>query len=312
MTLEQLLTEWMTNRQRERIKTQTWTRYQGLIHLHILPQLGMQSVETFTRRQINDFLVKQRKEGNLRYHGGLSAISVNLIHSILHMAFEYACDMEIVKENPCDKIRRAPIAENHQVKAFTLEEQVKLEQQIMKKDDVRLFGILLCFYTGLRIGELLSLEWTDFNENCTVLTVSKTTYRGKDDEGNWQIFVDTPKTKSSYRWIPLPEHISRKFSEIRKTSKSRYVISNKKHQRMSVRSYQYMFEKLTIDAEVRKLNFHAIRHTFTTRALERGMDVKTLSEIMGHKDVTITLNRYAHSMSETKIAMMHKMTKLYK
>ena len=78
---------------------------------------------------------------------------------------------------------------------------------------------------------------------------------------------------------------------------------------MSIRSYQYMFEKLTERAGVRKLNFHALRHTFATRAIECGMDIKTLSEIMGHKNASITLNRYAHSMMDTKIEMMNRLPK---
>ena len=91
----------------------------------------------------------------------------------------------------------------------------------------------------------------------------------------------------------------------KETAKSDYVIENKKGERMSIRSYQYMFEKLTERAGVRKLNFHALRHTFATRAIECGMDIKTLSEIMGHKNASITLNRYAHSMMDTKIEMMN-------
>ena len=80
---------------------------------------------------------------------------------------------------------------------------------------------------------------------------------------------------------------------------------------MSIRSYQYLFERLTEKAGVRKLNFHALRHTFATRALECGMDIKTLSELMGHQNATITLNRYAHSMMDTKIIAMNKLEKLF-
>lgn len=97
------------------------------------------------------------------------------------------------------------------------------------------------------------------------------------------------------------------MKEYSMTSKSNYVIENKKNERMSIRSYQYIFEKITEKVGVRKLNFHAIRHTFATRAIECGIDIKTLSEIMGHKNASITLNRYAHSMLDTKIAMMNKM-----
>ena len=94
-------------------------------------------------------------------------------------------------------------------------------------------------------------------------------------------------------------------------AQSDFLVENKKAERMPIRSYQYLFERLTETAGGRKLNFHALRHTFATRALECGMDIKTLSELMGHKNATITLNRYAHSMMDTKIAAMNKLEKLF-
>ncbi len=311
MTLTELLYEWMENEQRERIKTQTYARYMGLIQLHIIPSLGEHNVGTLTRRQIGDFLAEKRHAGNNRFDGGLSPISVNLMLSILNMAFEYACDRELLENNPCDRVKRVPVVDRRHADAFTKEEQRKLEHIIEAEDDDRLFGIILCFYTGLRIGELLALEWKDLNEDCSILTVSKTVYRGKNENGDWRLCVDTPKTRSSFRRIPLPEHLCAILAKKRNFSPSPYIVQNKKGERMSIRSYQYIFERLTEKAGVRKLNFHAIRHTFATRALENGMDIKTLSEIMGHKDASITLNRYAHSMMETKIEMMKKMTKIF-
>ncbi len=311
MTIKQLLDEWMNNQQKDRIKQQTIARYQGLIDLHIAPALGDQEITTATRRQIYEFLTSKRHSGNHRFDGGLSPISINLMQSILNMAFEYACDIELVENNPCTHVKRVPAIDRRKAEAFTKEEQRLIEQVIFEEQDARLFGILLCFYTGLRIGELLGLEWTDLNRDCTILTVSKTVYRGKDDDGKWQVCVDDPKTSSSFRIIPLPTHISNQLRFLRNMSISKYVVSNKKHERMSTRSYQYLFEKVTQKANVRKLNFHAIRHTFATRAIENGMDIKTLSEIMGHKDASITLNRYAHSMLDTKIEMMNRMTKIF-
>ncbi len=311
MTTTELLTEWMTNEQQERIKAQTYARYKGLIDLHIVPALGEQDISILTRRQISDFLTEKRHSGNRRYDGGLSPISINLMLSILNMAFDYAYDREYVENNPCDRVKRVPAIDRKHADAFTKEEQRKLEQTIEAEDDDRLFGIILCFYTGLRIGELLGLEWCDISEDCRILTISKTVYRGKDKNGEWQLCIDDPKTASSYRLIPLPQHISDHLCSLREKSNSRYVVQNKKGERMSIRSYQYIFERLTEKAGVRKLNFHAIRHTFATRALENGVDIKTLSDIMGHKDASITLNRYAHSMMDTKIEMMKRMTKIF-
>ena len=144
-----------------------------------------------------------------------------------------------------------------------------------------------------------------------ILHIQKTVYREKNAEGEWQLFVDRPKTAASERMVPLPGYLAEDLRIYGRGVRSEFVIENKKAERMSIRSYQYLFERLTEKAGVRKLNFHALRHTFATRALECGMDIKTLSELMGHKNATITLNRYAHSMMDTKIAAMNKLEKLF-
>ncbi len=310
MTTSELLKEWMTKEQKERVKAQTYSRYMSLIDLHIIPSLGKDNIEEVTRICIKSFISEKQQTGNRKNGKGLSAITVNLIISVLKMAFEYAFDQDLIKSNPCDRIKRIPVSNVKYIDAFTKQEQKKIEKHIEREKDDRVFGIVLCFYTGLRIGELIGLEWSDLNSDFNILTVSKTVYRGKDESGKWQICTDEPKTASSFRKIPLPDHITKALIEQYKRSRSKFIVANKKYERMSVRSYQYIFEKLTERLEVRKLNFHAIRHTFATRALETGMDIKTLSEIMGHKNAAITLNRYAHSMMETKIQMMKRMTKI--
>jgi len=309
MTTQTLLTEWLETYEKEHIKSRTYSRYQGIITAHINPTLGEQHIETLSRRDIQEFLSNQKAEGNIRTGGGkLSATSANLMLTVLNLAFEYACDMEIIEQNPCTRIRRSR-EDAKKVEAFTKDEQRKIENAIIKSEDSRLFGIFLCLYTGIRIGELLALEWSDVDIQRGFINVNKTVYRDKDESGEWQLIVDKPKTTSSDRVIPLPSYIAEMMKVRKEISRSDYVIENKKGERMSIRSYQYMFERLTEKAGVRKLNFHALRHTFATRAIECGMDIKTLSEIMGHKNASITLNRYAHSMMDTKIEMMNRLPK---
>ena len=308
MTTQNLLTEWLEASQKERVKPRTYARYQGLITTHINPLLGAQKIENLRRRDIQQFLSKQKAEGNIRSGGKLSATSTNLILTVLNLAFEYACDMEMIEQNPCERIQRSR-DDAKKAEAFTKDEQQKLEKAIMESKDSRLFGILLCLYTGVRIGELLGLEWADVDLLRGFIHINKTVYRNKNANGEWQLIVDKPKTISSDRVIPMPSYITELLTSHKPASRSAYVIENKKGERMSIRSYQYMFEKLTEKAGVRKLNFHALRHTFATRAIECGMDIKTLSEIMGHKNASITLNRYAHSMMDTKIEMMNKLPK---
>ncbi len=309
MKTSELLFEWLENYEKEHIKLRTYRRYQGLIELHINPEIGEMDISELSRRQIQEFLIKKKKGGNIRTGETLSATSTNLMLTILNMTFEYAIDMELVEHNPCNRLKRSPEG-SRKIEAYTKDEQRRLEMTIKQEDDRRLFGIILCLYSGLRIGELLGLEWRDVDLQKGIITIDKAIYREKDDNNVWQLYVDKPKTASSQRVIPLPPFVAEELQHHKSTSKSEFVVENKKAQRMSIRSYQYMFERITEKAGVRKLNFHALRHTFATRAIECGMDIKTLSEIMGHKNASITLNRYAHSMMDTKIEMMNRLQKI--
>lgn len=309
MTTQNLLTEWLESYQKEHIKARTYSRYQGLIAMHIVPTLGKRNISELGRKEIQDFLTQQKKDGNMRNGEKLSATSTNMMLSVLNLAFEYACDMEYIEENPCVRVRRTK-AETKKVEAFTVEEQRAIESEIARSDDRRLHGIILCLYTGLRIGELLGLSWDDVDLDRGVINITKTVYREKNESGVWQLCVDTPKTKASDRVIPLPEYITNMLRQDSETAQTPYVVENKKGERMSIRSYQYIFEKLTERAGVRKLNFHALRHTFATRAIECGMDIKTVADIMGHQNASITLNRYAHCMLDHKIEMMQKLPRV--
>lgn len=309
MTTQNLLTEWLEVFQKEHIKAQTYSRYRGLISLHIVPMLGSKSISELGRREIQEFLNQQKKNGNVKNGEKLSATSTNMMLTVLNLAFEYACDMEYIEENPCVRVRRTK-TETKKIEAFTVQEQRAIEAEVVRSGDRRLHGILLCLYTGLRIGELLGLTWNDIELERGIIKITKTVYREKDDSGIWQLFVDTPKTKASNRVIPLPEYITDILRQDRQTAQTAHIVENKKGERMSIRSYQYLFAKLTERAGVRQLNFHALRHTFATRAIECGMDIKTVADIMGHRNAAITLNRYAHCMLDHKIEMMRKLPRI--
>ena len=233
MTTEKLLTEWLEVYQKEHIKARTYSRYQGLITMHIVPILGERNISELGRREIQEFLTQQKKDGNMRNGEKLSATSTNMMLSVLNLAFEYACDMEYIEENPCVRVRRTK-AETKKVEAFTVEEQRAIEREIVRSEDMRLHGILLCLYTGLRIGELLGLTWNDVDLDRGVIKITKTVYREKDERGTWQLCVDAPKTKASDRVIPLPEYITNMLREDYENAKTPYVVENKKGERMSI------------------------------------------------------------------------------
>lgn len=231
MTTQNLLTEWLENYQKEHIKARTYRRYQGLITMHIVPTLGERNISELGRREIQEFLTQQKKDGNVRNGEKLSATSTNMMLSVLNLAFEYACDMEYIEENPCERVRRTK-SEAKKIEAFTVEEQRAIEVEIERSDDRRLHGVLLCLYSGLRIGELLGLTWNDVDLDRGVIKITKTVYREKNESGTWQLCVDTPKTKASNRVIPLPEYITDMLRQNYRSAKTPYIVENKRGERM--------------------------------------------------------------------------------
>jgi len=201
------------------------------------------------------------------------------------------------------------------VQVFSINEQRLIENAISHSEDIRTLGILLTFYTGIRLGELCALKWSDFDYEAGTMSVTKTVTRVKNMQGGnckTKLLVGAPKSQKSMRKIPLPAFLldmHKKYS-YKCTSENCYLISGT-NTPTDPRAYQKLYKKVLKDACVKDHKFHAIRHTFATRALELGVDIKTLSEILGHANVSITLNIYAHSLMEQKKIAMDKLNELH-
>ena len=278
-----------------------------LLAQHILPKFGEMELDDLTPLVLQRFISELMEHGNLRTGDGLSANTVNAIITVIQSALKVANNLAYIGTYTADKIKR-PKANEKQVECFTTSEQKRIEQAVLMDKRPKMFGIILCLYTGLRIGELLALEWTDIDFSKGELTVSKTCHDAKTENGYCRV-TDVPKTQTSRRVIPIPRQILPLLREQKKKSKSTFVVGEDRVQ--SVRSYQYSFSLLLKKLSIPHHGFHALRHTFATRALECGMDVKTLSEILGHKNSVVTLNRYAHSLMPHKHDAMNRLGKLF-
>lgn len=238
----------------------------------------------------------------------LSANTVNGIISVLKSSLRRAVLMGIADKEFTSAIVR-PKHKEKPIGCFSKEEQRLLERYIFEKHDSRLFGIVLCLYTGLRIGELLALTWSDLDLRKGFLTVSKSCRDGWKN-GAYVKIIDTPKPDCSARVIPVPKQLLPLLKKHKKSYFGNYVICGNRPHGAQIRTYQKSFELLLKRLGLPHKGFHSLRHTFATRALECGMNVKTLSEILGHKNPSVTLKRYAHSMLEHKIEMMNKLGRL--
>ncbi len=301
------LIQWLENYVKPISKERTYTRYSEIVAGHIIPRLGEYETQDLTPYILQCFVTCLTNHGNLKTGEGLSPSTVNSIITVVQNSLRTAYTLGYAKEYIADKVKRPKIQEKR-IECFSAYEQKKIEKYVLEPGKENLFGILLCLYTGLRLGELLALEWNDIDFSKQEINVNKSCHDGRKNDTFGRI-TEFPKTLSSIRIIPIPKQLMPILKEKKRKSRSIYVVSNGE-KIMAFRSYQRAFDTVLRKVNVPHRGFHSLRHTFATRALECGMDVKTLSEILGHKSPTVTLNRYVHSLMEHKKNMMNLVGKL--
>ena len=301
------LTEWLNNYIRISAKHRTIERYSEIINNHLIPSVGDIELQELTPIILQKYISELLKCGNKRTGAGLSSSAVNSIITVIQNSLHTAYNLHYINDMVGDKLKR-PKAVERQIECFSVAEQKQIEQAVRDGEKPYMLGVLICLYTGLRIGELLALEWSDIDFSNGTLMVDKTCHYGVNLNGQFGRIVDTPKTETSIRLIPLPKQLIPLMKEHKKIP-SKLVIS-KNGEGISNRTYQRNFESLLKSLNLKHRGFHALRHTFATRALECGIDVKTLSELLGHKSPAVTLKKYAHTFLIHKKEMMNRLGKL--
>lgn len=307
MDFKEWTSKWLEVYKRHNLKEKTYGIYRDVLYNHLYPTFAEKMMSAITTEDILVFVSMKKKEGNMK-GGGLANNTVNLIITVLKSIFSDACDMEIINRNPMRMVKKLKKDEK-KVVSFSLKDQMKIEQYCLEKNNSQTLGIIICFYTGLRIGELLALTWDDIDLKSGLLFVDKTVSKVKVMD-EWKVITTAPKTETSKRVIPLSHKVILLLKKMYKKRIGKYLITTRDGGQVSTRAYQCFFFRLQRRLCLEPLNFHAIRHTFATRAIESGMDVKALSEILGHSDAAITLNRYVHSFMATKKKAMEKLSKM--
>lgn len=301
------LDEWLKVK-KVRVKEPTYIRYRNSIENHIKPYLGKYPIERISTALIEKFAQYLLEKGRLDKTGGLSEKSVLDILTIVKEVIKYTNTLGIATS--C-QIEFIPLKNKRkEMRVLSKEESQKLVSYLTVDTDNYKFGIFLAFYTGIRVGELCALQWKDLSFNDKTLHISKTMQRLQKVEHNEEkkthVIVVEAKSQSSHRLIPLPDFILEMASKY-KQSPNCYIISTSRGKFIEPRVMQYQFKKCMEDCGIKDVNFHALRHTFATRCIEAGFDIKTLSEILGHSSVKITLDKYVHSSHELKRINMEKL-----
>ncbi|MDD4415009.1 MAG: tyrosine-type recombinase/integrase [Oscillospiraceae bacterium] len=295
--------------QKHQVKESTYAHYCYLIESHIRPMFGNLAVNKMDGTRIERFIDDMLTAGRLDRKGGLSAKTVKDMTVLLKQIMRYAAEKNLISKNPV--CFSSPKTIKRDIEVLTEPERTQLEAFSLSAQDTYCFGVYLCLYTGLRIGELCALRWSDIDLDNDMLAVSRTILRIKNTDENaktkTKIIIDRPKTQASLRYIPLPRFIIREIL-VRKLNANNdaYILTGTTHY-IEPRNYYERYKKYLNECHIRHYTFHALRHTFATRCIECGFDPKSLSEILGHSDVKITLERYVHPSMDLKRSHMERL-----
>jgi len=232
--------------------------------------------------------------------------TTKLVKSLINRSLVYAFENGLTKE----KITISMHLKNQKVRkveALEKQEQTKLERYILENEKWYHYGILLSLYTGLRLGEVIALKWQNVDIKNKLIYIDKTVSNISQNHKTLTI-ESSPKTQSSIRVIPISKQLQIILKKLKQISENDYVITSHNNKRISPRAYQKSFENLLKKLHIKHYGFHSLRHTFATRLLENGIDVKTISELLGHSSPTITLNRYVHTNLQNKRKAMEIFT----
>lgn len=308
-TFQTVAEEWITSRQ-PHLKEASIVKYRNLLNTYIFPEMGNEKILLLNYEQMDTFCHRMLTAGG-KNNSGLSPKTVSDILSLIRCILQYASE----KGNPAGyngkslSIRQEP----KDLRILSLTEQKKLYTFLYSSEDCRDVGILISMFTGLRIGEICTLKWQDISFSEKTLFVHQTMQRLQTDENEekkTKILISTPKSQCSIRIIPLPQELC-EYLLLQQKPADAYLLTGTAFQYIEPRNMQNRFRKVTELCGIKNVNFHCLRHTFATRCIEAGFDIKSLSEILGHANVNITMNRYVHPSLELKRENMNRLTNLF-
>ena len=296
-TVEEIAEEWLADKKMT-VKPASYSNYQRLLNNHVYPYIGGIRFSALTKQKLTAWVSELLVSGRKDKKGGVSVKTAREVLTIFKSVCTYS-HSEYGFENPAENVRLPKIEKNIEEFAVLCEQERKqLEKYLLNTPELTNMGILLCLYTGIRIGELCALQWDDVDLDRKELHITKTLQRISLGNGTTKIQIGTPKSRTSIRIVPMPEFICQYLMQF-KGFHTAYLLSGNGTP-IEPRTMQNRFKSVLKECGIREIKFHGLRHTYATLCIERGFDPKALSEILGHSDVNITLNRYVHSSDEMK------------
>ena len=287
------------------VKKSTYAAYALLIQSHLLPELGEQ--EEVSEEDVQSFV-------NQKLEAGLSQKTVRDILVVLKMILRFGAKRGYWPLRQIDIIFPTE-RERQDIEVLTLANQRQLMSYVKEHFTFLNLGIFICLNAGLRIGEVCALQWDDIDVTAGVIRVSKTIqriYLVDGDEKYTELIIDKPKTKNSIREIPMTRDLLSLVRPLKKIVRGDFYVLTNAANPTEPRTYRSYFNKLQKELGLPKMRFHGLRHSFATRCIESKCDYKTVSVLLGHSNISTTLNLYVHPNMEQKKKCIDTMGKMFK
>ena len=288
------------------LKESTYIRYRTLLNCYLIPAFQQLRMSDVTSERVCAFCAELEKHGK-KDGTGLSPKTISDILSVLRRILHYAQNQNISIDVTVFNVK---VRQTQKVlEILSLSEQTTLQEYLVNRLDPLNLGILLCLYTGIRVGELCALTWEKISFSDKTICICQTMQRIQkrtSENKKTHIIITAPKSSSANRVIPISNTLLKILNQY-PLEKNGYFLSGSSSEVVEPRCIQYRFHKILKECGIDRKNFHVLRHTFATRCVEANIDIKTLSEILGHSSVSITMNRYVHPSLSLKRDSMEKL-----
>ena len=285
------------------VKRSTFAAYTLLIENHILPSFGEmalveeQDVQTFVFRKLNE---------------GLSHKTIKDILIVLKMILRFGVKNQMTEYRQID-IKFPTERDKHSIDILSRSHQKQIMEYIRLHFTFKNLGIYICLSAGMRIGEICALTWDDLDVENGIIHVRKTIQRIyviEEHRKYTEVILDTPKTKNSIREIPMTKNLLKMIRPIKKIVNGNFYVLTNEPKPTEPRTYRNYYKQFMQSLGLPLMKFHGLRHSFATRCIESKCDYKTVSVLLGHSNISTTLNLYVHHNLEQKKRCMEQMSRL--
>ena len=300
-TIKEIVSLWKSDK-KNYVKKSTFSAYVLLIENHLLPTFG--DKQEVQEADVQDFVLQ-------KLASGLSQKTIKDILIVLKMVLKFGAKNKWIIYEPFE-IQYPTIRESQHVEVLSRTHHKKIMSYIQEHFTFRNLGILICLSSGIRIGEICALTWEDIDTENGIIHVNRTIQRIyviEDGIRRTELILDTPKTKNSIREIPMNKDLIRLIKPIKKIVNPSFFVLTNDAKPTEPRTYRSFYKSLMRYLEIPELKFHGLRHSFATRCIESNCDYKTVSVLLGHSNISTTLNLYVHPNMEQKKKAIEQMFK---